>query len=69
MKSTLEEFGLAIVAIIIIGVYMVFAKPYGNLVTTYITTSTEKFYKDANSQIDSTSSETVGDGETTGTTN
>lgn len=59
MKSFLEEYGLVVVAAIIIGLFISFASPFGNSIKTYITGTVDNFAASSQSAI--TGSMTGGD--------
>lgn len=43
MKSFLEEYGLVVVAAIIIGLFVTFASPFGKSIQSYITSTVQTF--------------------------
>ncbi len=51
MKSFLEEYGLVVVAAIIIGLFISFASPFGNSIKTYITSTVDNFAASSQSAI------------------
>lgn len=51
MKSFLEEYGLVVVAAIIIGLFIAFASPFGNSIKTYITSTVDNFAQSSQSAI------------------
>lgn len=51
MKSFLEEYGLVVVAAIIIGLFIAFATPFGNSIKTYITSTVDNFAASSQSAI------------------
>lgn len=51
MKAFLEEYGLVVVAAIIIGIFIVFATPFGNSIQGYVTTTVSNFASQANSAV------------------
>ncbi len=54
MKSFLEEYGLVVVAAIIIGLFIAFATPFGNSIKTYITSTVDNFAASSQSAITGT---------------
>lgn len=51
MKSFLEEYGLVVVAAIIIGLFISFASPFGNSIKTYIISTVDNFAESSQSAI------------------
>ncbi len=51
MKSFLEEYGLVVVAAIIIGLFISFASPFGNSIKNYITSTVDNFASSSQSAI------------------
>lgn len=51
MKSFLEEYGLVVVAAIIIGLFISFASPFGNSIKTYITSTVDTFATSSESAV------------------
>lgn len=51
MKSFLEEYGLVVVAAIIIGLFISFASPFGNSIKNYITSTVDNFAASSQSAI------------------
>lgn len=51
MKSFLEEYGLVVVAAIIIGLFISFASPFGNSIKTYITNTVDTFAASSESAV------------------
>lgn len=54
MKSFLEEYGLVVVAAIIIGLFISFASPFGNSIKNYITSTVDNFAASSQSAISGT---------------
>lgn len=51
MKSFLEEYGLVVVAAIIIGLFISFASPFGNSIKAYITNTVDTFATSSESAV------------------
>lgn len=51
MKSFLEEYGLVVVAAIIIGLFISFASPFGSSIKTYITSTVDNFAASSQSAV------------------
>lgn len=51
MKAFLEEYGLVVVAAIIIGIFIVFASPFGESIKGYVNTTVSNFASQANSAV------------------
>lgn len=54
MKSFLEEYGLVVVAAIIIGLFISFASPFGNSIKNYITSTVDTFATSSESAVTGT---------------
>lgn len=51
MKAFLEEYGLVVVAAIVIGIFIVFATPFGESIKGYVDTTVSNFASQANSAV------------------
>lgn len=51
MKSFLEEYGLVVVAAIIIGLFVTFASPFGKSIQSYITSTVQTFADNSQSAV------------------
>lgn len=59
MKSFLEEYGLVVVAAIIIGLFITFASPFGKSIQSYITSTVDTFAGNSQEAVNGAASETA----------
>ena len=59
MKAFLEEYGLVVVAAIIIGLFVVFASPFGKAIQNFITQTVEQFATNSQNAFDEASKEEI----------
>ena len=57
MKAFLEEYGLVVVAAIIIGLFVTFASPFGKSIQSYITSTVSTFATNSQAAVDGTATE------------
>lgn len=58
MKSFLEEYGLVVVAAIIIGLFITFASPFGKSIQSYITSTVNTFATNSEEAVNGAASAT-----------